>query len=780
MKKNNIIKILSLAVGLTIGLVLIAKVRLELNYDACIQDKENVYKVSETFSQEGQGSTEYGSTPGGVVPVMMQYVPEIVTGTRYTTHFVDSKIETDQNHRYEFRESMFADTCFFDIFSTRILQGNSREILDVKGQCLISERLFKKMGNDAVGKSFCFQEAPDRPMTIAGVFQNFDENTSFSQLDIIMSMPSLGTYSWDGTQNLLGNDRYKSFVRLQADADIKMIEAKLAQMVAEVLPMSELKEMGFTDAGLLLTNVAGLRFRQDSRAKTTCIILLIVAIVMLFTAIMNYILVVISQLVGNTKQVAVRKCLGAPDKEFYLRTLKESSVHLAAALAIMALFLFVGKNVIKDLMGVSVGTLISSQTILLLVAVCVIVLLCCGLMPGYLYSRIPVTYAYRQFRETKRTWKLCLLAFQFVLSTMLFCVLATTYRQYDYMLGKDMGYEYDNLVYVYVGMLDGKDIYNLAREMETLPCVESASAVYSLLCEFQNGDNVELPDDSRAYFNYANLLFQEYNIVQTMGLELVRGEGFSQIDKYGWRQEAIVDENFAGRMKETLGWDDVIGKQIINSSIGKKYPLTIVGVVKDFTVGTLLKQDARPIIMANGSVETSKIVVRLNNISKENILALQQICDRLHEDADLRVNLYSAEFTEAYQDVRNVRNLIGIGCLAALLITLVGLIGYIRDEVQRRMRELAIRKVLGAGLRELQALFLRSIAVIALPAVALGLAFGYYLSRMLLQQFPDKVALLWWPFALVALIVGAIAITIVLLLTYRAALKNPVENIKTE
>lgn len=777
-QQGTVIKIISLAIGLTVGLVLIAKVQLERNYDRCIADKEHVFEVSETFQRQGKEAEEYGATPGGVIPLLCQYIPEIVVGTRYTGQFSDSKIQLEDGKRYEFRHSAFADSCFFDIFETRILQGNAKSILSTAGQCLISKRLYDKLGGDVIDKTFCFLEAPGKPMTVKGVFENYDENSSFSQFDILMSLPSIGTYSWDGTNNLFGNDRYHSFVHLRSDADMKKVKEEISAMLKEVMPWEQLREGGFVDAGVKLNSVKDDRM-NNTTVRTTSTILLIVALVMLFTAVMNYILVVISSLVGRAKQMAVRKCMGAPRREFFFTTLKEASLHLLLAILLMAFFLFVGQDLIRDLLGVSVSTLISSQTVVVLLLVCLLVLFCCGLLPGYIYSRIPLVYAYRQYSENKRVWKLSLLAFQFVLSTMLLCVLSTVYRQYDYLLNKDMGYAFEDVAYI--GISNPSDTtYSLAREIEKLSCVECTSAAYSLFIESQSGNNVYLPNDSRQLFNYTSLYWVEASIVKTMQLTLLQGKGFNPVNHPGWEPEVMVDERFAEQLKVNTGWDDVLGKTILSTELGDKFPLTIVGVVKNFTIGSLISPDMRPTMMFNGNVYAKYILVKFHQLTADHIETVQQLCHQLAPDADLNVKPYAFEILDSYRDTQRTRDLISIGCFASLLITLIGLIGYIRDEIQRRTRELAIRKVLGANISELQGLFFRSITAIALPSILVGVGLGYYLSELLMQQFPDKVPLTWWIFLLDALVVLLIISVVIYLQTRRIALKNPIESIRTE
>ena len=242
----------------------------------------------------------------------------------------------------------------------------------------------------------------------------------------------------------------------------------------------------------------------------------------------------------------------------------------------------------------------------------------------------------------------------------------------------------------------------------------------------------------------------------------------------------LVDEKFAQRMKEVAGIDDVIDRQFINSSMGEKYPLTVVGIVKNFSLGSLVSREERPVMVANGNVFAHYIMMKLQSITPDNLQAVQQVCDRLYPEAELQVKLYSNELADSYQETKRTRDLIMIGCLASLLITLIGLIGYVRDEVQRRSRELAIRKVMGATVSELQGLFLRSIALIAIPSILVGIALGWYFSTLLMEQFADKVALAWYVFVACALFVLLVIAAIVLLQTYRVATSNPVNYLKTE
>ena len=777
MGKGTFIKILSLTIGLTIGLVLLARVRLELNYDSCVKDIDNVYRLSEYIVSQTQGTIEHGLTSGGTAPKLREYVPEIMECTRNTYFTNEAKLVFDDGRNVQTRQMQFVDSCHFQFFDTKVT-GDVRKSLSVKGYCLVSRSLADKVGGDVIGKSFYVYPHDSTPLTIGGIYEDYADNTSFANIDVLVSLSSIGYFSYDGSSDLLGNDRYNSFVRLHPDADMEKVKRECEKMMEKELAseINGLKESGYSNFHYNFNNLAEERI-NNAMESGFCIIIAIVAIVILFTAIMNYILVVIGTLAGKAKQVAVQKSMGAPDSEFYKETFKDAAIHLGVALALMAFIIFVGQDLIKSLLGISLGTLFSSQTVFVILGVCVIVLLSCALLPGYIYSHISVTYAFRHFSESKRIWKLSLLAFQFALSALMFVVLTTIYRQYDYMLNKDLGYDYKNVVFTYYAV-SAEKAEVLMNEANKLPFVESSYLSYTLFCDFQSGDNISIAGEHKSLFNVADMYFATPGIIETMGLTLVNGRGFLEHPDSAIN-EAIVDENFARRVKAQRGIDNVIGLQVTNSSF-PDLPFTIVGVVKDFTISNIAYREERPIFLMNSSKWTKFAVFKLQSLSTENILALQSICDRLYPEDEMCIMPYSERMFGYYIESQHMRDLITIGCVATFLITLIGLIGYISDEVQRRSRELAIRKVLGATVLELQMLWVRSIAVIALPSIIFGAMVGYYCNGLIMEQFPDKVDMPLWTYVVPLLFAIVVTIIVIGCKTYKVATMNPVESIKTE
>ena len=774
MGKGTFIKILSLTIGLTIGLVLLARVRLELNYDSCIKDIDNVYHITENIELNSEKPVEHIGTSGGTMRMMRQYISEVVATTRYTRWSSEGKLVFEDGTRIHSNRICFADSNLFQFFDTKVT-GDARKTLSTKGQCMISRSLADKIGGDVLGKRFYIYPTDSIFITIGGIYEDYVDNTSFANCDILMSLPSIGYYRYDGREDLLGNDCYSSLVRLRPDADMENVNRECRAMEKKIMELEGVK-IGDCDFEYRFHNPREV-YEISNDVSGPCVILAIVAIVILFTAIMNYILVVIGTLAGKAKQVAVQKSMGASDSEFYKETFKDAAIHLGVALALMTFIILVGQDLIKSLLGMSLGTLFSSQTVFVILGVCMIILLTCALLPGYIYSHISVTYAFRHFCESKRIWKLSLLAFQFALSALLFVVLTTIYRQYDYIINKDLGYEYKNVVLARFDIGSSK-AKSLLEEANKLLFVESSCLSYSLLCNYQTGDNIAIAGKDNPMFNVASMYFSTPGIIKTMGLTIVNGRGFSERPDSAIN-EAIVDENFAQKVKEQEGIDNVIGLQVTNSSFGT-VPFTIVGVVKDFTIGNIMYPDGRPIFLCNGSRWTNYAIFKLQSLSAENIIRLQNLCDRLYPEDEMNIIPYSEKIVGICEDVQHMRDLITIGCIATFLITLIGLIGYISDEVQRRSRELAIRKVLGATVLELQMLWVRSIAVIAIPSIIFGAMVGYYCNGLIMEQFPDKVDMPLWTYVVPLLFAIIVTIIVIGCKTYNVATMNPVESIKTE
>ena len=251
--QHNIMKITTLAIGLALGLILIAKVAFEQSYDGFYEDSDRIYLVMETFpdqtdedsdriylvmetfpNQTDNTKTEiYPQTPGGVPVYLRMLSPEIETSTRFTALGEGSTFTLTGSREKLKATYAAADSCFFDILSLDVLQGDPKEILSSPLQAMVSESVAENIGGDVTGKTIVLDGREDAVLTICGIFRDFPENSIFSHLEMLVSMPSISYYTWDGSMNLLGNDRYTSLIKIRDGADIADVQVQTDKFIED-------------------------------------------------------------------------------------------------------------------------------------------------------------------------------------------------------------------------------------------------------------------------------------------------------------------------------------------------------------------------------------------------------------------------------------------------------------------------------------------------------------------------------------------------------------------
>ncbi|MCD8177152.1 MAG: ABC transporter permease [Tannerellaceae bacterium] len=319
---------------MAMGLVLISKVVFEFTYDDFFPDKERIYMVSTNASRGDEEPREYPNVSGAIAPGMKREIAEVEVATRFTDlgDFVFKTLE--DNHRYK-GVFILADTCFFDVLPFPVIAGDIKDVLSRPMYVMISEKLANAMGGvqEAMGAVIESDSSPGKMMTIGGVFKDLPENTHLNY-DVIVSMNSIENFTWDGTENWVGNDRYRGYVKLYPGIDPESLAPAIRQMQERNQPLEEIANAGI-DLTYTLSPLEGAHARLPE-VKRMALLMGLIALALIFTAIMNYILIVLSGLVGRTKEMAVYKSYGADGKEIMKIMMTETAVHLFISL----LFLF--------------------------------------------------------------------------------------------------------------------------------------------------------------------------------------------------------------------------------------------------------------------------------------------------------------------------------------------------------------------------------------------------------------------------------------------------------
>ena len=772
--QHNWTKILCLAVGLAAGVVLIGKVGLEQSWDDFFPENDRIYIVCEDAIINGEYD-HYAQTAGAVAPGLKRYCPQVEAATRYTYFLGDALVLTDDDKRVRANFAL-VDSCFFDVFPFRIIAGDPKQVLSQVEYCMVPQSLAEKLGGDVVGKKIYYSKRGGWELTIGGVYEDIPLNSKLNGLEIMVAMPTISEIMWDGTENWVGNDRYQGYVRLAEGTTPDDLKPLIEKMEQENIPEEEMKKAG-VELHFSLAPLKDYHTKDENTRRMTWILSLL-AVVLIGCAVLNYLLLVVGGISRRAREMAVRKCYGAGSRDLYGKVMAESVVHLLLSLALAAGLLYAVKDTVGQITGAPLDVLLlAGNNVWMITLTSIVVLLITGLVPGWIYTHIPVAVAFKNYSQSHRLWKLLLLGLQFASATFLIVLLAVVGRQYTLMVNDRPGYDYATL-----GMIEGRDLSGKERqlvvdELRKLSVVKGVTAANRMLTDSQSGDNVFLPDDERMYLNVADLYWMGDGYFDVMGIPVVSGRTFTE--QTDTLREVMVSRRFEERMKELAGWDQAVGKQLKVTSFDDYH--TIVGVYEDPRIGSITMPDTRPSVCFYSQRPEYLHYVLVRFHSMDGMEAVNNCLRELIPDnPDIVVTPYSLIMTELYTDAHRFRTTVMIGGVVALLIALIGLIGYLAGEIGRRQKEIAIRKVNGARTADVLRLFVADILRVALPAIAIGAVGAGFIARQWLEQFSEKTTLSPLLFAGCALLVLAVILTVVCIGCHRVATGNPVDYLKNE
>lgn len=778
--EGNLTKILCLGVGMAIGLVMLAEVIFERSYDNFIPHLEDTYIIQENYKHQGNDWKNHNTVSGAIAPGIKRYCPEVEAATRFTILNEDLLLTTDDQRTIK-GNAYLCDSSFFEVFPRKILMGEAPHTgLEKANNAYISAKLLKVLGNDIIGKQLTWKVFPDFHLTVVGVFEDFPENTHLPKIDIAVALPTIGQIMGDGRNNWLGNDRYSGYIRLRPGTDPQTLEPNIKHMLYTNAPMEELERSG-SQFYLNLKPVSKI-FLSSEYNRIMNIVFLVFAFIMLAVAVLNYILLVVSSVVKRAKSIATYRCYGAESKDIYRMILAESALHCFIALILAVLIVFGLQDFLQEQMGHSLRALFSPTALVLCLMVVITVTIICGVMPGYIYTRIPVTYAYRRYTENKRQWKLGLLFVQFMLTTFFVCLLTVIGLQYQALTNYRTGFEYKNILYTSLSGTQNIERERCIQELKRLPNVNGVTWGYQEMFMKCSGNNVYDPQNDKEYMNIADMYDVGPDYHKVFSIPILEGTGFTTELGDSVSQEVMVSRSFIDKMEKLAGWTgSPIGKQVfITEHQGRPY--TICGVYEEIHLGSQVAKDFddRPTVMFYNTHPNHLLYIRLKEMGPEQIKEVQDIVSRTMPSQEKHVYSLDLEMANQYNMLLHVRNSILFVGLCILVIALIGLIAYIRDEVNRRRSEIAIRIIHGAQVKDVQLLFLKDILKIAIPAVLIGTAFALFASNRLLELFAFKINLTGYIFGGCILVVLIIMLILSTSMIWKAARSNPINNLRTE
>jgi len=772
------INVLGLSLGLASCILIVLYAKDELSFDLFHHRVNDIYRVVVNFtSPEGKSTNKTSSTGMIHGPTFASQIPEIESMVRI------------QSNRFTIRhgrdiideEILYTDDNFFKAFNVPLVAGDPKTALTDIHSVVLSEEMAKKyFGNtDAIGKTIEVNiNDTFQPFRVAAVAKNSPQNSS---IKIRMLFP----INFEKPDNQFLNFFLNTFFVLRPGADPNAVVKKMASAFqsAAANDIKEGEKFGFKDkisfdlqpikAMHLSTDFPPDNGLVDGSNPIYSYILSGIALLLLVIACINFINLTIARSLKRAKEIGIRKVVGGQRIQLAIQFLGESFV-----LCIIAFLLGIGLvelvlpffNTISN-KALAFSYLFDVKLILGLVALFLVTGLMAGFYPALVLSGFnPVKSLYgRHLLAGKGYISRALVVLQFTLATFLIIATITIRSQFNFLTHFELGYDENNVVQIMGASPMDKARLDLVRaELMKDPSVANVSGDQG----GRWGTMAHINGDRQIEFDIRRV---DENLLPLFEIKLIKGRNFSANEPTDSSNFILVNEAF---VKEA-GWKDPLGKEVDFFYKNKKYK--VLGVMKDFHFRPLTEKIGPLLLSMQPDVKFRELYVRLQpGYGKASLGNIEKVFRQFFPS-----NAYSLVYRvdasrERYNDEAKWKQIMSFGAILTIFISCIGLFGLATLAAEKRRKEIGIRKVLGASVtiivRKLSIDFLRLVVL----AVVIALPIAWWALNKWLENYPYRVAISWWIFALALVLVVTIALLTISFQSIRAAIANPVKSLRSE
>jgi putative ABC transport system permease protein len=769
-KSSFIINLTSLSTGMACALLIYLWVNDELHTDKFNENDDRLFQVLQNIKQDNTINTaEF--TPGPLPKSLAEEIPEVeyAVGVIPPTASYGKGVISTGTVRFK-AKGQFAGKDFFNVFSYPLLQGDKNRVLAEKQGVVLSEDLALKLFNtteNIIGKSVNWNEEEINGLYfVSGVFKQVPG--SARPFDLLLNYDLfLEKHEW--LQAWDSNDP-STYVVLKKGVSAAQFNKKIAGFLKSKDKDSEgeLVAQLFSDRYLHGKFENGVQ--SGGRIEYVKLFSLI-AVFILGIACINFMNLSTARAARRSKEVGIKKVVGARRQTLILQYLGESVLLSLVSLIIAVLLVALFIPAFNDITGKQLTLRFDARLIL----TCVGIALASGIIAGsypslYLSGFRPVAILKGRLKTSlSELWiRKGLVVFQFALSVILIVSVLVVYKQMDFVQSKNLGYSRDNVLYFDTE----KASESFLAELKRVPGVVNASAFFHDMTGDHGGTRA-VDWEGRApdfYGDFGNLE-AGYDIIETLGFEITSGRSFSRELAPG---QIIFNESAI----KLMGLKDPVGKTVKLWGNDR----TIVGVVRDFHFESLYKKIEPCFIqLVPAFPATTKVMVKIKGgTEKATIDKLQQFYKAYNPGIAFGFTFLDEDYQTLYTSEKKVSVLSRYFAGLAILISCLGLFGLAAFTAEKRKKEISIRKVLGASVKGVSFLLTKEFVKLVLLANVIAWPVAYYFVLQWLQDFTYKIDINIWMFLLAGLAAIIITIMTVGFQAIKAAVANPVKSLRTE
>jgi putative ABC transport system permease protein len=791
-KTFSAINIFGLAIGITTCFLISLYVMDELSYDRFNKKSERIYRVNVDL-KFGGAEQKFAVNCAPLAFGMVRDYPQIENAVRFRDYGPSVVKKGNQN----IKESriIFTDSTLFDVFTLPLVSGDPQKALTAPNSVVVTESIAKKYfgKTDVIGRQLLFDNS--RLYAITGVMKEVPGNSHF-RYDFFISLASDPRSREDNWLSF----NFNTYLLLRPGLDPKFMQARLDEVIDKYMwPQAQsvmnISREDFRQSGnyinLNLTPLTDIHLQSDRIAELsannsiqTVYIFSAIAIFILLIACVNFMNLSTARSANRAKEVGIRKVLGTMRSALIRQFLTESVLMSLIAFIIALVFSFLLLPYFNQLAGkqFNFSPLAHPQLFPSLLLFAVIVGFLAGSYPAfYLSAFTPIEVLKGKLSRGFKSsfFRSSLVVSQFFISIFLIIGTIVIYRQLNYIQNKKLGFNKEQVLII-------KDSYVLDRQLESFknealkqPGVVSASVSGFLPVPSSRNDNPFFPEgeiDNNKAVSMQNWSV-DYDYINTLGMQMVKGRNFSK--KFLTDSNAIILNESAARL---FGYQDPIGKRIsklldVNATSVKNY--TVIGVVKNFHFASLRENIGALCMVLERSTEAISFRLQGNNISS-TVKNLEALWKKMAPGEAFTYSFLDEDFNNMYQSEQRVGKIFVAFALLALFIACLGLLGLATYAAEQRTKEIGIRKVLGASVANIAGMLSKDFLRLVIIAAFITFPFAWWVMHKWLENFAFRIDISWWIFLLAGMAAVIIALVTICFQAIKAAVANPVNNLRTE
>lgn len=783
-KVFTILNICGLAIGVTVCLFMAVWLKRELSFDDFHPNSNAIFRVANTFKSESESFSQAPSGPaiGARLPGLL---PSVKSACRI---FYDAyKIKSGSNLFIEDKAAS-VDSNFFQFFGFRLRQGNAAQCLQSQNYIVLTENTAKKYfgAENPIGKTLLLDDK--FPFTVSAIAENVPVNSQI-QFDFVLPVSfkkkrMLEDYQFDMDNFWVGGWPY-TYIQLANPSEKEKAEAEINKIIAHYSE-KDWKENKMSYRYFLqpLRDVhlkSNLRYDASNNGSQARVnIFTIVGIIVLLLACINYVNLTTAGAIRRARETAVRKVIGATRKQLVSQFFVETLIISAFAVLVGTLLFKLLLPVFSQWLGQVYTFDFSGKNILLLTGASVAIALIAGVYPSIILSSFQPALALKGNFSTSLKGNFIrktLVVVQFTITIALVTSLIVISRQMNYINNKSLGYNSQAVIAInFHGDENVSDNYAALRnELLADPYIRNVTRHNSnVIGHLGNGWTITQDANGKDISTSLYAMSVDENYFNTYGMKLAAGRFFSKDFPTDTAKAVIVNEAAV----RTFGWgtpERALGKRFDTGS----HAQYVIGVVKDFNFEPLHKPvEALRIVYAKRG---SQLSLKVDGGHIDEALAhVKKTWKAMMPAVPLDYSFVDDRIREQYNNEQKMETVFYAFAGLSLIIACLGLFGLSIFVAERKVKEIGIRKVLGAKVSGLVVLLSKDFAGLVAVAILIASPLSWIYMNSWLNDFAYRIKIEWWMFAVAGLIALFIALLTVSVKAIKAAMENPVKNLRTE